>query len=258
GRRRGGGAHHRADERLAGGVRRGELQPLLRAEQGRHAALAEPEVGGEAADAEAGEPLHRGDVGGVPGDGPPGAGAAQQAAGGRLRAAPGGGRSAVGFAHGPIMPCLARKHERSYVYSMTTSPPPRTEESDPFRLPPARAAELLAGAPWRRFAVIGDSLSAGTGHSRPGYTTLGWADRVADALRRARPAAAYLNPGRIGATTADPPAEQMRPVRAFEPDLLHLPSGANDLFRREPDFAAIGREMHRMFALAAETGAQLS
>src|SRR5690606_33770701 len=160
--------------------------------------------------------------------------------------------------HGPIMPCLARKHERSYVYSMTTSPPPRTEESDPFRLPAARAAELLAGAPWRRFAVIGDSLSAGTGDYRPGYPTLGWADRVADALRRARPGAAYLNTGRIGATTADTIAEQMRPVRAFEPDLLHLPSGANDLFRREPDFAAIGREMHRMFALAAETGAQLS
>src|SRR5690606_7318044 len=58
--------------------------------------------------------------------------------------------------------------------------------------------------------------------------------------------------------TADTIAEQMRPVRAFEPDLLHLPRGANDLFRREPDFAAIGREMHRMFALAAETGAQLS
>ncbi|WP_017596626.1 SGNH/GDSL hydrolase family protein [Nocardiopsis potens] len=141
---------------------------------------------------------------------------------------------------------------------MATPNTPLTEESDPFCLPPARAAELLAGAPWRRFAVIGDSLSAGTGDSRPGYTTLGWADRVAGALRRARPGAAYLNTGRIGATTADTVAEQMAPALAFRPDLLHLPSGANDLFRREPDFAEVWRGMHRMFALAAESGARLS
>jgi lysophospholipase L1-like esterase len=38
---------------------------------------------------------------------------------------------------------------------------PSTEETDLFCLPPLDAAALLFDAPWRRFAMIGDSLSAG-------------------------------------------------------------------------------------------------
>ncbi|WP_250906055.1 hypothetical protein [Nonomuraea sp. NEAU-A123] len=54
---------------------------------------------------------------------------------------------------------------------MTATAASRTEESDPFCLSPARAAELLADAPWRRFSVIGDSLSAGTGDPSPATPT---------------------------------------------------------------------------------------
>ena len=76
------------------------------------------------------------------------------------------------------------------------------EESDPFCLSAAEAARLLAGAPWRRFGVIGDSLSAGTGDPSPGYASLGWPDRVADVLRRVHPDLAYLNVAEVGARTA--------------------------------------------------------
>jgi hypothetical protein len=62
-----------------------------------------------------------------------------------------------------------------------------TEESDSFCLRPADAAALIPDAPWRRFGVIGDSLSAGTGGPCPGYETLGWPDRVARILRLVRP-----------------------------------------------------------------------
>ncbi|MFH8368128.1 SGNH/GDSL hydrolase family protein [Streptomyces sp. NPDC018031] len=133
-----------------------------------------------------------------------------------------------------------------------------TEESDPFCLPPARAAELLAGAPWRRFAAVGDSLSAGTGDPSPGYATLGWPDRVADVLRRVHPDLAYLNTAETGATTAGTLAAQADRLAAFGPDLVHLPCGANDLFRAAPDFPAIERDLRRLFALAAGTGAQLT
>jgi lysophospholipase L1-like esterase len=140
--------------------------------------------------------------------------------------------------------------------TQTTSP--LTEESDPFCLSPANAVELLAGAPWRRFIAIGDSLSAGTGDPSPGYAPLGWADRVANALRRVHPGLAYLNLAEIGATTARTLATQTDRMLAFGPDLVHVPSGANDLFRPEPDFAAIERTLRRVFELAAGTGAQLT
>lgn len=134
---------------------------------------------------------------------------------------------------------------------------PLTEESDPFCLSPGSAEKFLADATWRRFAVMGDSLSAGTGDPSPGYATLGWADRVADTLRRVRPDLAYLNTAEIGATTAQTLEKQLDRMVDFVPDLLHLPCGANDLLRRNPDFGEIERTLRRMYTAAAETGSQL-
>ncbi|KAA2245983.1 SGNH/GDSL hydrolase family protein [Solihabitans fulvus] len=139
-----------------------------------------------------------------------------------------------------------------------TATSPRTEESDPFCLHPARAAQLLADAPWRRFAAIGDSLSAGTGDPSPGYATLPWAPRVADTLRRVRPDLAYLNTAWVGARATQTLATQADQLVAFRPDLVHVSCGANDVWQREPDFADIERDLRRVFDLAAGTGAQLT
>ncbi|MEU0737893.1 SGNH/GDSL hydrolase family protein [Streptomyces sp. NPDC006134] len=133
-----------------------------------------------------------------------------------------------------------------------------TEESDPFCLTPLDAAALLFDAPWSRYAVIGDSLSAGTGDPRPGYTGLGWSDRFARVLRRVRPDLEYLNLAEAGATTARTMEKQADGMLEFGPDLLHLPCGANDLVCRAPDFRAVEREMRRMYEVAAGTGARLT
>ena len=66
------------------------------------------------------------------------------------------------------------------------------EAADPYCLRPGEAATLLAGHPWRRFAVLGDSIAEGVGDPVPGYEHLGWADRVAAALRQHRPDLAVL------------------------------------------------------------------
>jgi lysophospholipase L1-like esterase len=141
---------------------------------------------------------------------------------------------------------------------MTTADVTLHEESDPFCLSPQAAATALAHAPWHRFVTVGDSLSAGTGGPSPGYTTLGWPDRVADILRRVHPDLEYLNLAEIGATTAQTLATQMDRMVEFGPDLVHLPSGANDLFGRELDFGEIEQTLQRMFERAAQTGAQLT
>ncbi|GAB2679268.1 hypothetical protein GCM10027088_68550 [Nocardia goodfellowii] len=136
--------------------------------------------------------------------------------------------------------------------------PPMTEETDPFCLSPIDAAALLYDAPWQRFGVLGDSLSAGTGDPTPGYLPLGWCDRFERILRSVRPDLAYLNTARVGAKTPEVIAEQFDRMRGFRPDLLHLNSGANDIVRRDPDFGEIERELRRMYELAARTGAQLT
>ncbi|MFF8725784.1 SGNH/GDSL hydrolase family protein [Streptomyces sp. NPDC015171] len=133
-----------------------------------------------------------------------------------------------------------------------------TEETDPYCLATIDAAAMIFDAPWQRYAVIGDSLSAGTGDETPGYGEQGWSDRFAHVLRQVKPDLAYLNSAVVGATTPDTLGNQVDAMRDFAPDLLHLPCGANDLVRRSPDFGEIEQNMRKMYDLAAETGAQLT
>ncbi|MFI6366380.1 SGNH/GDSL hydrolase family protein [Nocardia sp. NPDC050630] len=133
-----------------------------------------------------------------------------------------------------------------------------TESNDPFCLDHADAVALLTGAPWGRYAVIGDSLSAGTGDQTPGYQDRGWSDRVAELLLAVRPDLEYLNVSEIGATTAQTLENQAARMLEFSPDLLHLPCGANDIVRRRPDFGEIERTLRQMYDLAKGTGALLT
>lgn len=133
----------------------------------------------------------------------------------------------------------------------------RTEATDPYCLDGDAAAQMLAGAPWRRFAVIGDSLAAGTGGPSPGYEATGWSTRVVDRLRRVRPDLAALNVARVGATISDVMARQVHAVTAFAPDLVLVSCGANDIWTDEPDFAAIEADLRALIGVLAATGAQL-
>ena len=133
-----------------------------------------------------------------------------------------------------------------------------TETTDPYVLSPEQGARALAGAPWRRFGVFGDSLSLGVGDPTPKYDNLGWAARVERILRRVRPDVAYLNTASIGVTTAQALLEQAERIDDFGPDLLHVNSGANDIMRRTPDWGRIEHDLRRMYEWALGTGAQLT
>lgn len=136
--------------------------------------------------------------------------------------------------------------------------PATAEAADPLCLSETTAAALLFDAPWRRFGVAGDSLSAGVGDPTPGYGNAGWPERLARILRRVRPDLRYLDTAKVGATTAQTSAHQLDRITAFRPDLLHLPCGPNDITRRDPDFDEIDTTMRRMYDVAASTGALLT
>jgi lysophospholipase L1-like esterase len=86
--------------------------------------------------------------------------------------------------------------------------------------PPRRAA--LDGHPWRRFAVLGDSVV-----QEPG----GFADLVRDELAAAAPGLASLNLARRNLRAAEVLDLQLSPALAFGPDLALLVCGANDAMR---------------------------
>lgn len=134
----------------------------------------------------------------------------------------------------------------------------RTEANDPMLLSNTAALELLADAPWQRYAVLGDSIAHGVGDPSPGYDTAGWADRVAAALTAANPALAYLNTGRIGATSAQVRADQLPQVLEFAPDLVHISCGGNDLFTPGGNLDELRANLDALFGALARSGAQVS
>ncbi|WP_194837456.1 SGNH/GDSL hydrolase family protein [Nocardia sp. XZ_19_369] len=133
----------------------------------------------------------------------------------------------------------------------------RTEANDPLLLSPESAHRLLIGAPWQRYAVLGDSLAQGVGDPSPGYTNSGWADRVTDALRSVNPALSYLNTGRIGVTSTQVIADQLQSVLEFQPDLVHLSCGGNDLFTAGGSPDEVRANLDTLFAALTRNGAQI-
>ena len=132
-----------------------------------------------------------------------------------------------------------------------------TEAIDPYCLDRDAAAQMLADAPWRRFAVIGDSLAAGTGDPSAGYDTTGWSVRVVDRLRKVQPDLAVLDVAKVGATISRVIDRQLDAVTAFEPDLILVSCGANDIWLDEPDFDTIETNLRSLVSSLGMTRAQL-
>ncbi|MFI7190295.1 SGNH/GDSL hydrolase family protein [Nocardia nova] len=132
-----------------------------------------------------------------------------------------------------------------------------TETTDPLCLPIEQSSAFLAGAPWRRFAVIGDSLALGTGDSVAGYLPMTWADRVVTALEPVVPHLACLNTGTEGATSRDVRDHQLQTVAAFDPDLVHIVCGGNDMWSERVDFTEVEWNLGIIFGKFRLAGAQL-
>jgi lysophospholipase L1-like esterase len=134
------------------------------------------------------------------------------------------------------------------------------EAADPYCLSDGEAAALLAGHPWRRFAVLGDSVAEGVGDETDGYTPMPWADRVATELGAVAPDLVYLNLGRRNLRAAHVRAGQLDDALAFKPDLALVACGANDALHPGYDEAAavaVDREITAMVEALGACGADV-
>ncbi|MER7003881.1 GDSL-type esterase/lipase family protein [Dactylosporangium sp. NPDC000555] len=115
----------------------------------------------------------------------------------------------------------------------------------------------LAGHPWRRYAVLGDSVV-----QQPG----GFAELVRDELDAAGsgsigagPGVASLNLGRRNLRAAEVRATQLSPALAFAPDLALVVCGANDAMRPgyEARADAVDAEVAGIIRPLQEAGARV-
>lgn len=137
---------------------------------------------------------------------------------------------------------------------MDTDPCAR-ERHDPHCLGPRALADLLAPAPWRRLAVVGDSIAAGDGDPVPGYVDASWADRLAAALADAHGPTAYLNLGVRELLVGEIRRDQLARALAFRPHVAVVTGGANDMLRRSFEPAAVAVELDRIVGALAADGA---
>jgi lysophospholipase L1-like esterase len=129
------------------------------------------------------------------------------------------------------------------------------EAADPFCLGTGEAEQLLAGHPWRRFAVLGDSIAEGLGDPTPGYPDESWCDRIAAELRQTRPGLAYLNLGAANSTAARVRARQLPGAVAFGPDLALVACGGYDALRFSYDLGETERELRAIITALTQSGA---
>jgi len=136
--------------------------------------------------------------------------------------------------------------------------PLEAEREDPDVLSDAELDALLAGAPWTRFAVMGDSIAEGVGEAATGYIDRPWADRLADALRRAQPALEYLNLGKRSLRSDQILDTQLERCLNAEPDLVALAGGGNDLLVAEFDPAPLEQALDAIVGAVTSTGATVA
>ena len=119
-------------------------------------------------------------------------------------------------------------------------------------------ARLLAGAPWRRFVVLGDSVAEGRSHEpMPGFGAASWADRIATALQRVDEHTTYENLGVGGALAGEVIAGQLSRALALAPDLVAVAAGGNDALAPGFDPDVVEQQLDTIIGTLRDAGAEV-
>lgn len=132
---------------------------------------------------------------------------------------------------------------------------PEAEAQDPYILSPAEASELVAGHPWSRFVVLGDSVAMGAGDPTDGYVTATWGERVAATLASVREGVTYTNLGQRHQKAAEIRDTQLAPALELQPDLAALLGGGNDVLAEEFDIARVKAVLDEIVVALMDSGA---
>jgi lysophospholipase L1-like esterase len=114
---------------------------------------------------------------------------------------------------------------------------------EPDVLPFASQVALLRGAPWRRVAVLGDSIAEGVREPHDGYLDLSWIDRIAEPLRAVVPGLTLTNLGLRDLLAAEVRERQLVAALRFQPDLAIVAAGGNDALHLSFAPDAVAREL---------------
>jgi hypothetical protein len=131
------------------------------------------------------------------------------------------------------------------------------EQTDLYCLRDGEAARLLAGHPWRRFVVVGDSVAEGIGDPVPGYPDQPWADRVAAELAYTAAELAYRNLGGRDTPIAAVRAAQLAGAVAFAPDLALVACGGFDALWTSFDLETVLAHQRAIVLALRDTGADV-
>jgi lysophospholipase L1-like esterase len=132
-----------------------------------------------------------------------------------------------------------------------------TTTYEPEVLPFVSQVALLRGAPWRRVAVLGDSIAEGVREPREGYLDLSWIDRIAEPLRAVAPGLSLMNLGLRDLLAAEVRERQLPAALGFRPDLAIVAAGGNDALRRSFSPAEVARELGRIVGPLRGAGADV-
>jgi lysophospholipase L1-like esterase len=131
------------------------------------------------------------------------------------------------------------------------------EAADPYCLAEGEAQRLVAGHPWRRFVVLGDSIAEGIGDPCPGYPDVPWCDRIAAELGCGVPDFVYLNLGVHETQSVDVVATQLPVALDFKPDLALVACGGYDILRVFYDAKAVREALREIVSALRQTGADV-
>lgn len=110
---------------------------------------------------------------------------------------------------------------------------------------------------FHRFAALGDSFTEGLCDVRPDGTHRGWADMVAVRLARDNPDVEYLNLAVRGKKMRQVAVEQVPVALGWNPDLISIGAGANDIIRLSTDVPTLNRLAHATLGRLTDSGARV-
>ena len=106
--------------------------------------------------------------------------------------------------------------------------------------------DLLPSAPWRRFAVIGDTFTVRNRSPGQARVRESWADKVSAALRFRQPNLAYLNLSKQNFASSQVRVRDLQRLLAFSPDLAAICYGYDDAVSDSFDIGRFESELVRL------------